>query len=42
MGVDGDTVKLLKECDSGIQMGISAINKITFDIIIVLVYRYEK
>lgn len=28
MGSDGDTVKLLKECDSGIQMGISAINDV--------------
>lgn len=27
-GADGDTVKLLKECDSGIKMGISAIDDV--------------
>lgn len=27
-GADGDTVKLLKECDSGIKMGISAISDV--------------
>lgn len=32
MGADGDTVKLLKECDSGIQMGISAINDVINDV----------
>lgn len=32
MGADGDTVKLLKECDSGIQMGISAINEVIDDV----------
>ncbi len=32
MGSDGDTVKLLKECDSGIQMGISAINDVINDV----------
>lgn len=32
MGADGDTVKLLKECDSGIQMGISAINDVIDDV----------
>lgn len=32
MGADGDTIKLLKECDSGIQMGISAINDVINDV----------
>jgi len=32
MGADGDTVKLLKECDSGIQMGLSAINDVIHDV----------
>lgn len=27
-GVDGDTVKLLKECDAGIKMGVSAIDDV--------------
>lgn len=27
-GADGDTVKLLKECDSGIKMGIAAIDDV--------------
>lgn len=31
-GADGDTVKLLKECDSGIKMGISAIDDIIADV----------
>lgn len=31
-GADGDTVKLLKECDSGIKMGISAIDDIINDV----------
>lgn len=31
-GSDGDTVKLLKECDSGIQMGISAIDDVIDDV----------
>lgn len=31
-GADGDTVKLLKECDSGIKMGISAIDDIIDDV----------
>ncbi len=31
-GTDGDTVKLLKECDSGIKMGISAIDDIIDDV----------
>lgn len=32
IGADGDTVKLLKECDSGIKMGISAIDDIIDDV----------
>ncbi len=32
MGADGDTIKLLKECDSGIQMGISAIDDVIDDV----------
>lgn len=32
MGADGDTVKLLKECDSGIKMGVSAINDVIDDV----------
>lgn len=31
-GADGDTVKLLKECDSGIKMGISAIDDVINDV----------
>lgn len=31
-GADGDTVKLLKECDSGIKMGISAIDDVMNDV----------
>ncbi|MDE5973430.1 MAG: hypothetical protein K2G73_02030 [Eubacterium sp.] len=31
-GKDGDTVKLLKECDSGIKMGISAIDDVIDDV----------
>ncbi len=31
-GSDGDTVKLLKECDSGIKMGISAIDEVIDDV----------
>lgn len=27
-GADGDTVKLLKECDAGIKMGVSAIDEV--------------
>lgn len=27
-GTDGDTVKLLKECDAGIKMGVSAIEEV--------------
>lgn len=27
-GADGDTVKLLKECDAGIKMGVSAIEEV--------------
>lgn len=31
-GADGDTVKLLKECDSGIKMGISSIDDVIDDV----------
>lgn len=31
-GADGDTVKLLKECDFGIKMGISAIEDVVDDV----------
>lgn len=31
-GADGDTVKLLRECDSGIKMGISAIDDVINDV----------
>ncbi|MGN0522036.1 MAG: hypothetical protein ACI4IQ_05300 [Eubacterium sp.] len=31
-GADGDTVKLLKECDYGIKMGISAIEDVVDDV----------
>ncbi len=31
-GADGDTVKLLKECDSGIKMGISSIEDVVDDV----------
>lgn len=31
-GADGDTVKLLKECDAGIKMGISAIDDVIKDV----------
>lgn len=30
-GKDGDTVKLLRECDAGIKMGISSINDVVDD-----------
>ncbi|MCM1285985.1 MAG: hypothetical protein NC213_05570 [Acetobacter sp.] len=32
VGADGDTVKLLRECDSGIKMGISAIDDVIDDV----------
>ena len=28
VGRDGDTVKLLRECDSGIKMGVEAIDEV--------------
>lgn len=31
-GADGDTVKLLRECDAGIKMGISAIDDVIKDV----------
>lgn len=31
-GADGDTVKLLKECDAGIKMGISSIDEVMNDV----------
>lgn len=31
-GADGDTVKLLRECDAGIKMGISAIDDVIDDV----------
>lgn len=31
-GADGDTVKLLKECDAGIKMGISSIENVIDDV----------
>lgn len=31
-GADGDTVKLLRECDAGIKMGISAIDDVIGDV----------
>lgn len=31
-GLDGDTVKLLRECDLGVKMGISAINDVLEDV----------
>ena len=31
-GADGDTVKLLRECDAGIKMGISAIDEVIDDV----------
>lgn len=31
-GKDGDTVKLLRECDAGIKMGISSINDVIDDV----------
>lgn len=31
-GADGDTVKLLKECDSGIKMGIASIEDVIDDV----------
>lgn len=31
-GADGDTVKLLKECDAGIKMGVSAIDDVIDDV----------
>lgn len=32
VGADGDTVKLLRECDAGIKMGISAINDVVDEV----------
>ncbi len=32
VGADGDTVKLLRECDAGIKMGISSINEVLDDV----------
>lgn len=32
VGADGDTVKLLRECDAGIKMGISAIDDVVSDV----------
>lgn len=32
VGADGDTVKLLRECDAGIKMGISSINDVLDDV----------
>jgi len=31
-GRDGDTVKLLRECDAGIKMGISSIDDVIYDV----------
>lgn len=31
-GADGDTIKLLKECDAGIKMGISTIDDVICDV----------
>ena len=31
-GKDGDTVKLLRECDAGIKMGIASINDVINDV----------
>ena len=31
-GKDGDTVKLLRECDAGIKMGISSIDDVVYDV----------
>lgn len=31
-GADGDTVKLLKECDAGVKMGVSAIEDVIDDV----------
>ena len=31
-GRDGDTVKLLRECDSGVKMGISSINEVVDEV----------
>lgn len=31
-GADGDTVKLLRECDAGIKMGVSAIDDVINDV----------
>ena len=28
VGKDGDTVKLLRECDAGIKMGVDSINEV--------------
>lgn len=32
VGADGDTVKLLRECDAGIKMGISSIDDVVGDV----------
>ena len=32
VGRDGDTVKLLRECDAGIKMGIESINEVVNDV----------
>ena len=32
VGRDGDTVKLLRECDAGIKMGISSIDDVVYDV----------
>lgn len=32
VGADGDTVKLLRECDAGIKMGISSIDDVVDDV----------
>lgn len=31
-GKDGDTVKLLRECDAGIKMGVASINDVINDV----------
>ncbi|MBR3737742.1 MAG: hypothetical protein IKN26_03290 [Eubacterium sp.] len=32
VGKDGDTVKLLRECDTGIKMGLSSIEEVAFQV----------
>ncbi|MBR7060350.1 MAG: hypothetical protein IKI34_01250, partial [Eubacterium sp.] len=32
VGKDGDTVKLLRECDAGIKMGLSSIEEVAFQV----------